>query len=634
MKRRIAFISEHASPLAALGGTDSGGQNVYVSELAKELVLLGYSVDIYTRYDDMRFPKIVEWTEGVRVIHIKAGPVEYVRKEELLPYMDEFTQNMIKFIEKNKLDYKLIHANFWMSGLVADKIKKIKKIPFIITFHALGAIRLIHQKENDHFPKERIQVEKQIIKETDRVIAECPQDREDLINYYEADPSKINIVPCGFNPHEFHPIDKLLSRTVLNLDPDEKIILQLGRMVPRKGIDKVIQALSILIHRYKTSARLLIVGGETTDPDPQKTPEIQRLQKIAKDLSVEKYVTFTGKKNRETLKYYYNSADVFVSTPWYEPFGITPLESMACGTPVIGSDVGGIKYSVIHGKTGFLVPPHNAEVLALRLLDILSNQKITNYFKENAIRRVNSTFTWTKVANSIANIYETINFPEKNKIKVNLGRLEIINNSFESVVDTFNRSKELLRIPILDAASKISQTLKKSGKILACGNGGSAADASHFAGEFVGRFIKEKRKALPVISLTNDMASITGWANDLSYQDIFSRQVEALGESGDVLIGISTSGKSQNIIKAFEKAHEKNMLCIGLIGKDGGPMLNEADIVVLVPSYNTQRIQEVQINILHTIAELVEKQLFSHQEEEKEINLLENIFRLKIQRTN
>ncbi|MEW6495794.1 MAG: glycosyltransferase, partial [Cyanobacteriota bacterium] len=250
MNKRIALISEHASPLAILGGVDGGGQNVYVGEIAKNLATLGYEVDIFTRRDSKVLPEAAEWVQGVRIIHVPAGPAEYVRKEDLLPFMAEFTAYILKFCKREGKTYDLIHANFWMSGLVAAEIKRAIAIPFVVTFHALGRVRRFHQGEADQFPTERIAIEERIIAQADRIIAECPQEEEDLIRFYNADPAKITIIPGGFDPSQFWSVGKALARVALGLDPNEKLILQLGRMVPRKGVDTVIQGFAHLLSHY------------------------------------------------------------------------------------------------------------------------------------------------------------------------------------------------------------------------------------------------------------------------------------------------------------------------------------------------------------------------------------------------
>jgi glycosyltransferase involved in cell wall biosynthesis len=259
----------------------------------------------------------------------------------------------------------------------------------------------------DKFPVERFNIERMIVEDADAIIAECPQDREDLINYYHAHASKITVVPCGFNPNEFYKIDKKIARAKLGLDQNEIILLQLGRMVPRKGVETVIRSLNKINASIK-NIRLLIVGGESDEPDETITPEIGRLKKIAEEENVAHCITFTGRKNRSVLKYFYAAADVFVTTPWYEPFGITPLEAMACGTPVIGSNVGGIKYSVKDGETGFLVPAKDAFALAQKIESLVTNNALLFAMKRNAVKRVNRYFTWATVADCVYNLYEQL----------------------------------------------------------------------------------------------------------------------------------------------------------------------------------------------------------------------------------
>lgn len=408
MVERIALISEHASPLAALGGVDSGGQNVYVAQLAKHFAAMGYRVDVFTRRDNECTPEIVKSINGVRIIHVRAGPASFVRKEELLPFMGEFAENLYAFCKRQSRPYDIMHANFFMSGLVALRIKRKLRIPYVITFHALGRVRRMYQQEADEFPEERPLIEEQIIADTDRVIAECPQDKEDLINLYRADPSKITVIPCGFDSAELGPMDKAHARAALGLAMDDRVILQLGRMVPRKGVDSVIRAIALLHRVHGIDAKLLVVGGESDHPDPLITPEIGRLQAIAEAESISDRVIFAGRCNRRMLRYHYSAADIFVTTPWYEPFGITPVEAMACGIPVIGAAVGGIKTTVCNGKTGFLVPPHNPAAVAERIAYLYANPERLKALGESGLKRANDQFTWAKVTERIAHLYETV----------------------------------------------------------------------------------------------------------------------------------------------------------------------------------------------------------------------------------
>lgn len=407
MQTRIALISDHASPLATLGGVDSGGQNVYVAQVARHLGALGYHVDVFTRRDSAALPEIVEMRPGVRVVHVPAGPAATVRKEALLPMMEEFTAWTTSFMAANG-GYDLVHANFFMSGLVAMRLKRSLGIPFVVTFHALGRVRRLHQGDADHFPPERLTIEDDVIAEADGIIAECPQDRNDLSTLYCAEPARVTIVPCGFDRKEFWPISRALARRALGLAPGEKVLLNIGRVVPRKGLDNLVRGLGRLTHQWGIPGRLIVVGGNSDLPCPVLTPEIGRLQALARDEGVAGQVTFTGRRSREFLKFYYSAADLFLTTPWYEPFGITPLEAMACGTPVIGAEVGGIKFSVVHGMTGCLVPPNDPDALASRIAELYREPERLKALGRNALRRVNAHFTWSSVTRSIAGYYEHV----------------------------------------------------------------------------------------------------------------------------------------------------------------------------------------------------------------------------------
>ena len=609
--KRIALISEHASPFGVLGGVDSGGQNVYVGQLAKHLAKRGYEVDIFTRRDHPLLPQIAEWTQGVRLIHVPAGVAASIRKEDLLPFMPEFTDWMLKFCQQQS--YDLIHANFWMSGLVAAEIKRSLHIPFVITFHALGRVRRFHQGQNDEFPDERFVIEDRLAAEADCIIAECPQDLADLIQLYHADPQKITIIPCGFDPSEFWCLDKALARVALGMMPDDRIVLQLGRMVPRKGVDTAIQGFAQFCQQSAQPARLIVVGGELDDPDPRIQKEIGRLHAIADAAGVTDQIQFVGRKGREVLRYYYSAADVFITTPWYEPFGITPIEAMACGTPVIGANVGGIKFSVKDGETGYLVAPNDPGAIAHRLQHLYDHPNLLKTLSRQSVRRANDQFTWQKVADSVANLYETV------LIHKTVGRSQtafsVIDQGFNNILAALQESQRCLKTEILNVATALNQCFVRGGKVLICGNGGSAADAQHWAAELVGRFKVGDRPGLPAIALTADSAILTAWSNDVGFDQVFARQVEAFAQPHDLLIGISTSGRSRNLLRAFERAHEQEVQCIAILGGDGGELRQLANLAIVVPAIDPQHIQEVQIVVIHLLCELVELAVVADQKQ-------------------
>jgi glycosyltransferase involved in cell wall biosynthesis len=402
--KKIALISEHASPLALIGGVDSGGQNVYVAHVARQLARQGYLVDIFTRRDALEQPIAVDWMQNVRIINVPAGPAHFVPKEMMLPYMEEFGRFMLRFMRRENIRYEIVHANFFMSGIVAQQIKQATATPFVMTFHALGRVRRLCQGYADLFPDARFVLEERIMHEADRIIAECVQDKADMQELYGADPAKIDVVPCGFDPDEFWPVTSG-ARQRLGLSEDEFIVLQLGRMVPRKGVDNVIHAIATLKEKHGLRARLLVVGGDPSARDCCHTSEISRLADFAKSLHIERDVMFVGQQPRERLRYYYSAANVFVTTPWYEPFGITPVEAMACGTPVVGAAVGGIKSTVVDGKTGYLVPPRDPEALAGKLAWLHAHPHTARRFGWAGMRRAYRSYTWRNVANQVARVY-------------------------------------------------------------------------------------------------------------------------------------------------------------------------------------------------------------------------------------
>jgi D-inositol-3-phosphate glycosyltransferase len=401
---KIALVSEHASPLAAAGSVDSGGQNIYVAQVATQLARAGCKVDVFTRLDSRELPDTIEWQRNVRVRHVRAGPAVSIPKEQLVPHMEEFGERMLETLRAARVPYDVIHANFFMSAWAALRSARVLGIPLLTTFHALGLVRRAHQRDRDGFPDCRFEMEHEVVECCDRIIAECPQDRDDLVSLYGAEPDKISVIPCGFDADEMRPMDRMAARRQLKW-PDRFTVLQLGRLVPRKGIDNVIRAIAQLKARHAIHGELYVVGGGTRVPDPVATPEIARLSQLAIALDIAEQVHFVGRRDRHELQLYYNAADVFVTTPWYEPFGITPVEAMACARPVVGSNVGGIRTTIVDGKTGYLVPPKDANALADRLALIHSNPAAREAMGRAGRRRALQMFTWQHVVRNLARVY-------------------------------------------------------------------------------------------------------------------------------------------------------------------------------------------------------------------------------------
>ena len=327
--------------------------------------------------------------------------------------MNAFGDFLIDFFQHEKIAYDVMHANFFMSGAAALRVKAALGIPLVMTFHALGRVRRRHQGADDGFPDDRFAIEDALVNESDCVIAECPQDQVDLLELYDADPARIVTVPCGFDAQEFMPVERQAARAQLGWPRDEFAVLQLGRLVPRKGVDNVIRAMRYMATNGGVSSHLYIVGGNTELPSELDTPEIARLHQVMRKAGVERRVTFVGRRDRDCCALFYSAADVFVSTPWYEPFGITPVEAMACGTPVVGAAVGGIRTTVQDGKTGFLVPPNDPAALAERLSVLQNSPQLAHAMGLAGRRRVKSHYTWSGVAARLAAVYCQLSTPAK-----------------------------------------------------------------------------------------------------------------------------------------------------------------------------------------------------------------------------
>ncbi|HZU11889.1 MAG TPA: glycosyltransferase [Chloroflexota bacterium] len=398
---RIAFLSEHASPLAVRGGVDSGGQNVYVDEMSRNLARLGYEVDVFVRRDDPNARRVVPLARGVRVIHLKAGPAVPLFKDDIWPYMPEFRDDFLHFAARSG-GYDLIHGNFWMSGWAAAEAKQELGIPFVQIFHATGKTKQQFQGKDDTSPPERIAVELGIVEAADRIIAQCPWEQDELIDRYGADPAKVVVIPSAVNPALYFPVPRHEARTLVEIPGDKLVISYIGRLLPRKDIRNVVRALPYL---EDLPVMLLIVGGESVEPDRDATPEIGVLQDLAAELGVTDRIRFTGKRQPDVLRYYYSAADTVVTTPWYEQFGLTPLEAMACGRPVIGSAVGGITYTISDGETGLLVPPRDPKALADALRRLLDDRMLRDKMGRAARERVKRDFTWATGAWRTASLY-------------------------------------------------------------------------------------------------------------------------------------------------------------------------------------------------------------------------------------
>lgn len=392
---RIAMVSEHASPLAMLGGADAGGQNVYVGALATALAARGHQVDVYTRRDAFDLPPEARLCPGVTVVHITAGPPGPVPKDELPPYMPAFGRRLSRAWSAPSRRPDVVHAHFWMSGTAAVPAARDLRIPVVQTFHALGSVKRRYQGPADTSPPQRTRLEAALCSWVDTVLATC-RDEVSELKQMGADAPGIRVVPCGVDTSEFTPDGDVWPRS------DRPRLLSLGRLVERKGVDTVIRAMPHL-----PAAELLVAGGPP-EPELPQDAEACRLLALADELGVADRVRLLGSVGHEAVPALIRSADLVVSTPWYEPFGIVPLEAMSCGRPVVGSAVGGLLDTVVDGVTGILVPPRDPYAVTAAVQSLLASERRRLGFGRAARRRAKVEYDWARVAEGVEQVYRSV----------------------------------------------------------------------------------------------------------------------------------------------------------------------------------------------------------------------------------
>jgi glycosyltransferase involved in cell wall biosynthesis len=390
---KIAMVSEHASPLAVIGGVDAGGQNVHVAALAAGMLKRGHEVTVFTRRDDPDLPRRVRARKGYVVEHVPAGPATDVPKDELLPHMGAFADYLASRWAAERFD--IAHAHFWMSGLAATQAAAVTGVPVVQTFHALGTVKRRHQGPKDTSPPERIAIETRLCADVDHIIATCADEVAEL-SMMGLGAGRASIVPCGVDLGMFQPAPPLSE------SGRAPRLLVVGRLVERKGVADVIDAL-----RELPGVELTIAGGPAPDL-LAIDPDVARLREHANAAGVADRVRLLGRVDRPDLPALFAACDVVVAVPWYEPFGIVPLEAMACARPVIGSAVGGLLDTIEPGTTGELVPPRSPGRLALAIGDLLADRRRREAYGAAGVRRVRERYGWAAVARATERVYARV----------------------------------------------------------------------------------------------------------------------------------------------------------------------------------------------------------------------------------
>ena len=585
---RVALVSEHASPIAALGGEDAGGQNVHVEALATNLARLGADVVVHTRRDDPDLPERVLLESGVVVHHIDAGPATRLPKDHLLEHMGAFGAELGRAWSARRPD--VVHTHFWMSGLAALEPAAQLELPLVHTFHALGVVKRRYQGAQDTSPPQRLEIERELLRRVDRVVATCTDEVFELIRQ-GADHDQLTVIPCGVDLARFTPDG---AREV---PPGGQRMVCVARLVERKGVGNVISALARL-----DGVQLVIAGGS----EPARLasdPGAQRLRRIAEEAGVADRVELRGRVERDDLPALLRSAACVVCVPWYEPFGIVALEAMACGVPVVASAVGGMIDTVVDGVTGVHVPPRDPDRLADALTGLLADPGRRRDLGMQAVERARRRYDWARIAQATRDVYDDV-IAKRSRAT--------------SLPATATRHIALLREG-LDALERdawqverwgrhLARVLSGGGRLLAVGNGGSAAEAQHLTAELVGRF-EDERAPLSALCLHGDTSSLTAIVNDYGAEAGFARQVRAHGRPGDVLLALSTSGRSTNVLAAVEAARECGLTTWALTGPAPNPLADACDEAACLSAVDTSTLQELHLVTLHLVCRAVDRAL-------------------------
>lgn len=410
---RIAMISYHTCPLATLGGKDTGGMNVYVRDLTRELGRLGVHVDVFTRSQDEHVPHVIhELGYGNRVVHIPAGPEEPRSKSDIANYVPEFAEGVRRFAEEKGIAYDIIHSHYWMSGLAAEYLSDAwGGTPIIHMFHTLGEMKnRVARSQDERAGEDRLNGERQVLRRANRIVVATLAELTQLRFLYRAEANKMTVIPPGVDTGHFYPIPADEAKQFIGLKPENRMILFVGRIEPLKGVDTLIRAMSCLdlsLTSREHPVHLAIIGGEPDVDQQDMSAEMARLQTMCDDLCMGSTVVFLGKRAQDTLPYYYSASEVLVMPSLYESFGMVALEAMASGIPVIASEVGGLGYLVQDGVTGYTVPDSDPAALCEKLASLLGNHELRIALGQKAAEYAKE-YAWEKVAAAVMKVYAEV----------------------------------------------------------------------------------------------------------------------------------------------------------------------------------------------------------------------------------
>ena len=404
-RKSIALISVHGDPAVEIGKEEAGGQNVYVRQVGEALAHQGWLVDMFTRVSEPQQQKIVAHSANCRTVRLAAGPEDFVPRQDIFSYRHDFVKELLKFQEQAGIEYSLAHTNYWISGWVGLQLNKNISVPIVHTYHSLGAVKYKSVSPVPEIANTRLAIEKTCLETADRIVATSPQEKEHMHSLVSTK-GNITIIPCGTDIKRFGSINRSDARAVLGLEPDDKVVLYVGRFDKRKGIETLVRAVSQ--SKWRTDSRLKLIIGGGSRPGRSDGIERDRIESIVKELDLSNKTQFPGRIGEGELPIYYAAADVCVVPSHYEPFGLVTIEAMASRTPVVASDVGGLQFSVVNEETGLLAPPQNVEAFAVAIDRILDDPQWRDRLANNARKRVEDKFSWYGVASQLSSLYSQV----------------------------------------------------------------------------------------------------------------------------------------------------------------------------------------------------------------------------------
>lgn len=398
--RRVAMLSLHTSPLAPLGGRETGGMNVYVREVARELGAMGILVDIFTRRASADLPEVEQFAPGARVIQVVAGPASRVEKEEMAALTEAFAKGVEAFRAAEGVTYDLIHSHYWLSAAAGERLAAQWGIPHAAMFHTLGDVKL-RARASEHERPDRLETERRLVHTLDRIVAATEHERRLLQQIYRVPAQRVAVIPLGVDLARFAPGDRAAARARLGIPAGERVLLAVGRIEPLKGLDILIRSLAEMSDREHVV--LYVIGG-----DERATPEVDRLKAVAAQVGVADAVRFLGPRPHEVLVDFYAAADVVAVPSFYESFGLVAVEAMASGVPVVASRVGGLASTVVDGRTGYLIPWRCPTPFAEKIETLLHNEELRRALGAGARQRMEQGYAWSAVARAVARLYQEL----------------------------------------------------------------------------------------------------------------------------------------------------------------------------------------------------------------------------------